>query len=45
MPVTSFAEPDPTNRTGGDKRIPNAWFALDQLGADHRAHQPGFKTH
>ncbi|MCV0371693.1 SOS response-associated peptidase family protein [Filomicrobium sp.] len=30
MPVTSFAEPDPANRTGGDKRTPNAWFALNE---------------
>ena len=30
VPVTSFAEPDPASKKEGDKRTPNAWFALNQ---------------
>ncbi|MCV0348437.1 MAG: SOS response-associated peptidase [Nitratireductor sp.] len=29
VPVTSFAEPDPASKQQGDKRTPNAWFALN----------------
>ncbi|MDJ1463392.1 MULTISPECIES: SOS response-associated peptidase [Nitratireductor] len=28
VPATSFAEPDPGSRKEGDRRTPNAWFAL-----------------